>query len=143
MIMSTFTNIRLALRLDELNPARLREEGYQMVVDTRGENGCARPAREALVKRLSNWRIDYVQLPVDFDANDHTAKARLEALLNDCNGTAVMVTNQVFAAQGYFLADSQAQAAVEGDARASGLANETAPNLSDFYRQPGQEAVSG
>jgi len=141
--MTTFTNIRLAQRLDELSPVHLREEAYHLVIDTRIENGCAAPAREILVRRLGNWRIDYVQVPVDFEANDHTAKAKLEAMLNECNGTAVMITNQVFAAQGYLLMDSKAQSAVEGSDRISGLESPRPTDLTQLYAQVTHASVSG
>ncbi|MEM1040235.1 MAG: hypothetical protein AAGI12_12300 [Pseudomonadota bacterium] len=134
--MSTFTNIRLGLRLDELHPAQLREEGYNLVVDTRGEHGCARPAREALVRRLSNWRIDYVQVPVNFENSDHREKAKLEAVLSDCNGTAVLLTQQVFAAQGYLTAEQQARNAVEGR-NVTAAAEQSRPSaLAELYTQP-------
>ncbi|MEL6966175.1 MAG: hypothetical protein AAGM04_02235 [Pseudomonadota bacterium] len=140
--MTMMTNIRLALRLDELNCAVLRKEGHVRVIDTRGENGCAQPAQEAHVKRFANWRIDYLQVPVNFSTSDHAAKARLEAALNESGGTAVVVTNEVFAAQGYFMSDAIAQNAVEGVRRDDDGTNRQ-PALADLYTETSHPAISG
>lgn len=88
-------NTTIAKGLDTTEISCGKGFSHRRVIDTRSERGRARPIEEAVLKRLKNHFVDYIQLPLDLADTGPCQEVHLCETIRDQDADTLVISDDL------------------------------------------------
>ena len=93
--MTNTRNITIAKSVDVEEISIAEGFSHKTIIDTRVENGRARPIEEAVLRKLRNHFVDYVQMPLEFGVSGPCQEVHLCETLADSVENTLVITDDL------------------------------------------------